>query len=185
MHWHVWRILAILPNAASEVRRGFRVEWFCLICCDQFLGKQFLWSFCECLNLMQFKSFCLGQGFLWWIRRMIKHLCLFCHSLGFKVETDVGINESYVPDYIFGMHFVLRVSKVQIWYCSIGFCSTKLRQRIIPIDFVIWNLLFCHFRISLDHFRDQCWSRWRLCKSLVFHNLLLATDTVWQLGWFT
>ena len=29
--------------------------------------------------------------------------------VGFKVEADVGINESSVPIWIFGMHFMLRL----------------------------------------------------------------------------
>ena len=36
--------------------------------------------------------------------------------VGYKVETDVGINEGYVPDLIFGMLFVLCVLKNHIWY---------------------------------------------------------------------
>ena len=38
--------------------------------------------------------------------------------IGFKVETDVGINASCVPVWIFRMLFVLRVLKVQIWGSS-------------------------------------------------------------------
>ena len=33
---------------------------------------------------------------------------------GFKVEPDVGINESSIPIWILGMNFVLRAFKVQI-----------------------------------------------------------------------
>ena len=35
--------------------------------------------------------------------------------IGFIFETDVGINASSVPLWIFRMFFVLRVLKVQVW----------------------------------------------------------------------
>ena len=46
--------------------------------------------------------------------------------VGFKVETDVGINASSVPVWIFTVPFVLRVLKVQIWCSSDYLFSGKV-----------------------------------------------------------
>ena len=46
--------------------------------------------------------------------------------IGFKVETDVGINASSVPVWIFRMLVVLCVFKVQIWSSSDNLFSSKV-----------------------------------------------------------
>ena len=67
-------------------------------------------------------------------------LCNYSVVIGFKVETDLGINASSVPVLIFRLLFVLRVLKVQIWGSSDHFFFSKFRQRI-PID--VANRFFC------------------------------------------
>ena len=73
----------------------------------------------------------------------------------FKVGTDVGINESSVPIRIFGMHFVLRALKVQIWCSSIHFFFSKVSMQdsngCYDIDSSVLS-----FRTEEVHSGDRC-----------------------------
>ena len=77
-------------------------------------------------NMMQIHSSCQQQSSLFVLMNSMDDgtfvfILLF---IGFKVETDVGINTSSGAILIFGMSFVLRALRVQIWGSSDHlFCS--------------------------------------------------------------
>ena len=63
---------------------------------------------------MQINTFCLQQSFFLVISTDDGTFAFILLFIGFKVETDVGINASSVPVWILSLPFVLRVLKVQI-----------------------------------------------------------------------
>ena len=67
---------------------------------------------------MQINTFCLQQSFFLVISTDDGTFVLILLFIGFKVDTDVGINASSVPVWISSLPFVLRVLKVQIWGSS-------------------------------------------------------------------
>ena len=66
---------------------------------------------------MQLNSFCLQDD------ETFVFILVF---VGFKIETDVRINEGSIPIWIFGMHLMLCSLKVQMWCSYIHFFSSKI-----------------------------------------------------------
>ena len=125
---------------------------------------------------MQINSFCLRQSFFWWFQRMTRCLYLFCCLFGSKLRLMLesmqvlfqsGFSECFscFAFWVFRFAAALSFIRQQHW---------KVRRRI-PIDAA--NRFFCSV-ISWVHCRDWCWGRCRLYIRLIFHDALLAIDSL-------
>ena len=94
-----------LPNLAfGEV---YELNGFVCVVTISLLDSQFLVVVLWMFEFSTVQSMLSSAKFLLWISMDDGTFIFVLLFVGIKVETDDGINESYVPIWIFGKHFVL------------------------------------------------------------------------------